>query len=599
MPDVIQYPARLQHMTDEPSYGLLIRTAARNGAIRPYSVFRRYGVHGGIGPTGVSLEDVAFTCKADADQLRHATPTLDPSAAIVMGEIFDRNQFSALTKRWCPHCLAENAYHRVWWDLVPVTTCPFHGVDLVSTCECGTVLRTVMNFHDHCRKGHSLALVDAPSAPAESLAVDGYIVRRLLGAKDQGPPHLDATTLEDVIELADQLGRALLAPDMKLGSSRRDGQRRRVLAAGYAAIADLDGKLVDALDDLVARDHRVARKWGLEKTYGRFYMWLAAYRESAARNAILDTISRHAAGRTFLKGGQVMGRDVHGEESMTIVQAAAACGLTFERFRRLAVALELVPKTWGQGTPFRLDRSVVEGLAERLRGHKDLGTVARELGMADPPTARLAREGHLETIVTGGFNQRDLNKWILHRDSALNLLKKLAVLVPRQREQGDHLEGLPMAARIGRTNVSYLLTLIFDGSLRIRGFDQNAIGLNRYLVSKSDVQVTLRRQRVPGLTMTEAIERIGIPSDTVFSFANGGLLKTKMYGRVRAVAEEEVERFIREYATIPQLAELTGLRWGQVKDRLAESGVPPAAKRPKFKQFLFERDRALEVLQGH
>jgi hypothetical protein len=34
-----------------------------------------------------------------------------------------------------------------------------------------------------------------------------------------------------------------------------------------------------------------------------------------------------------------------------------------------------------------------------------------------------------------------------------------------------------------------------------------------------------------------------------------------------------------------------------VKDRLAEAGVPPAAARPEFKQFLFERERALAALQ--
>ena len=227
--------------------------------------------------------------------------------------------------RWCPNCLAEHSYHRVWWDLVPITTCPFHGVDLVSRCACDMPLRTEMNFHDYCRKGHALSEVPTTPAPESCLVVDRYVVNRLLGAKEQGPSHLDATALEDVIDLADHLGRELMAPDLKLGNSRRDSRRRHLLAAGFSAISDLDGKFVEALDELASREHAAKKRWGLEKTYGKFYLWLATHHESAARSAILDAMSRHAASRTALRSGMLMGRDVQNDASLTIVQAAQAC----------------------------------------------------------------------------------------------------------------------------------------------------------------------------------------------------------------------------------------------------------------------------------
>jgi len=190
-----------------------------------------------------------------------------------------------------------------------------------------------------------------------------------------------------------------------------------------------------------------------------------------------------------------------------------------------------------------------------------------------------------------------MNKWIFHRDGATNLLKKLDAYVPQVLDAGNHLVPLALCARICRTNANHILTLIFDGNLQIRGFDSGAVGIHRYLVSKAEARLAVRRDRVPGLTFNEAIERIGIPSDCVFSFANGGLLKTVFYGRIRAVAEEEVERFIREYITVPQLSEITGLRWKDVKRTLGDAGVAPVAKRPEFKQILYERGRALEVLR--
>jgi hypothetical protein len=291
-----------------------------------------------------------------------------------------------------------------------------------------------------------------------------------------------------------------------------------------------------------------------------------------------------------------MGRDVHSEGTMTLVQAAQACGLTFERFRRLAVALEMVPKDWGQGTPLRLERANIAVLAERLQGNKDLTTIARELGMADPATARLARDGRIDYIVAGGFNQRDLNKWILHRDAATGLLRQLDAHIPLELDQGSHLAGLPQAAQLAHSSASKLVELVLAGSLRIRGIDDTATGLWRYLISKSDTQITLRRERAPGLSLEEAMERIGLTSSSVHSFVKGGLIASKFYGRVRTVTEAEVERFKREYATVPQVSEISGLRWGEVKKLLTEAGVAPVAERPKFDQILYDREPALRVL---
>lgn len=126
--------------------------------------------------------------------------------------------------------------------------------------------------------------------------------------------------------------------------------------------------------------------------------------------------------------------------------------------------------------------------------------------------------------------------------------------------------------------------------------DPGATGLLQYLLSKSEVQITLRRERAPGLTLNEAIERIGLRGGVVTSWLRGGLIAHKKVGRITTISEEEVERFMSDYATVPALSQLTGMRWKDIKKKLTLAGVSPVADRPEFIQILYERERSLRVL---
>lgn len=595
MLEAVPYPARVQHMADEPSYGLLVRTAAHNGVIRPAKTFRTFSPSG-TGPATVSVEAVAAACKADLVSLKWATPILSRSKAIVMDEVFDRKHFSAETKRWCPECLRQHAYHRVWWDLVPVTTCPFHGVDLMTRCGCQIPLITVVNFIDHCRKGHSLANLEAPKANEDSLAVDRYIIQRLFGAKQQGHPHLDDSTLEDVIQLATKIGRAVLAPAHSLHKSQKDEIRRHFLAYGFAALTDLNGKLADTLNLLCSKEGSPIRKWGLERTYGRFYSDLMQSNDSPLRTAIHDIFTRHVGStKVILKGGSISDRYGKSEETVLISEAAKMCGLSTDRFRRLAVEFDVVPDEWGRGTPLRIERHKAEDLAVRLKGHKTLTEISRELGLSKKAAGGIVRSGLIEIIMTGASGQEGFNHWVIHRDGAVNLLARLDALVPSELEAGDHLASLPLAAKFCST-VLETVNDVLEGRLKIRGMDMAAIGLCRYLLSRSEVRISAQRERAPGFTVNQTADEIGLGKNAVISFANGHLLKTTRYGAIRTVSQDEIERFKCEYATVPQLAQLLDLREGMVKSVLTQAGVKPVAEPPKFAQILYERPKAMEAL---
>ncbi len=596
--DLPVFPARLAHYPDEPSYSLLLRTAEFNGAVRPYTVFRHYGAQGGIGPTSIDLDEVARTCKADPAALRFASADLNPDTATVLGETFDRRQYSALSRRWCPQCLAEAPHHRVWWDIVPITTCPLHGVDLVDRCECDVPLRTMVNFVGYCRHGHDLAEVPTTPAPADSLAVDGYIVRRLLRINQPAIPYFDATPLEDVIEQCERTGRQDIDPDSRLNTSRQVGDRRKFLARGFEILADLDGAFSVFLDDLSQQDHAVKRKWGLEKLYGRYYMSLVQAKDTALRTAMLDAIARNAAHKTILKGGKVLGRDVHNEDTITLGDAAKMCGLTFERFRRLAVTLGLVPKDWGQGTPYRIDRGRIEDLAARLEGNKDLHTISAELATTDGAVARMADAGLLEFIVHGGGNKKGLNKWIFHRDAAKTLLERLDALVPAELDSGEHLAHIALAGQSCYSSLAIVVPLILDGKLAIRGLNSDATGLLRFLVDKGECQREVRRLRAPGLTLQETADRYGVSAQVMASWVNAGALPTKKVGRVRTIQEEDLAAFQGRYATGAELARAAGMniRGTFLTGRLKKAGIQPVYDRPQVEQALFDRKTTMDMV---
>src|SRR5690606_12293388 len=115
------------------------------------------------------------------------------------------------------------------------------------------------------------------------------------------------------------------------------------------------------------------------------------------RTAVLDIVTRHVGStKTILKSGGVLDRYRNGDETVPISEAAKRCGLTTQRFRRLAVELEVIPKEWGRGTPLRIERQKAEKLADRLHGNKTLKEIASELGLANLPATAIVHSGLVE-----------------------------------------------------------------------------------------------------------------------------------------------------------------------------------------------------------
>jgi excisionase family DNA binding protein len=88
--------------------------------------------------------------------------------------------------QYCPLCLKESGYHRIFWDLLPVTVCLKHEVILQSVCP--TCKRTVtVNWvlRNKCECGEDLLLVDPVSITPYTEAVRyQFFIQSLLGINE-------------------------------------------------------------------------------------------------------------------------------------------------------------------------------------------------------------------------------------------------------------------------------------------------------------------------------------------------------------------------------------------------------------------------------
>jgi hypothetical protein len=89
--------------------------------------------------------------------------------------------------RFCPICLRDGLYHRVHWDLLPVTMCLVHSVILRDRCSaCGRKIshQQVVTGRDLC--GHDLRNTKTVPAPGGSAAVAAQAhIASLLGMDAQ------------------------------------------------------------------------------------------------------------------------------------------------------------------------------------------------------------------------------------------------------------------------------------------------------------------------------------------------------------------------------------------------------------------------------
>jgi len=172
------------------------------------------------------------------ERLVWASATKRGMSIHLAGQRFANGHLSYSSRRWCPGCLGEKAYHRCWWDIVAIRTCPFHGCDLVDRDMEDAKVSWKWPDFEESRAGVPLGR-SMERTSEETFA--GYALGRMGFASAKSAPVLDAVTLGDAITICEIVGKLVSNPPMETVPDVRIGDidiGYRLLARGWAEVAE-------------------------------------------------------------------------------------------------------------------------------------------------------------------------------------------------------------------------------------------------------------------------------------------------------------------------------------------------------------------------
>lgn len=548
----------------EPDYGYFVRLVGEeyHKSARVYLA----AVWDGGGSTFVSrASKVVHAIPLRREQralLDRWSPDLDLKEVVVADQLLHSFQFNIGCRRFCAGCIAESAYHRVWWDLSSFQRCPFHRTTLVSRTASGRPYKWKWPYFETGPDGCPCGTETPRETNRDSF--EYYLLSRLGAVPRLVPaPLLDDIPLHEVIEQCGYVGRLLgnrydrKTPDI----GQQDWQ------LGYSAMTGDRADLARHLEGwLLANTTQRIRNGGLERAFGWARLgtrskWVRtiesidwAMKSSLARNG--------RCGRNGLEG---LDGIVHRE--MNLNDLVERYSMTHKNLKKI-LAVFGAKAGWPPQTPLEnrslFDADLVAKVDAYLREFVTTNEANDMLG-GTSVARMLIRLGHLT-----GF--RGDGTWMVHGGEVRQLVK----LVDSLPVTGETKWVVTMRMYCNRTGLSYseVVRRVLEGeiSIAVRDPRQNAIMAWRF--ADPSRAAPLFERRSPGfVSRTEAEVITSLKSTTIKALIDGGILKGER-GSTKIDAASLAEfhaKFVK--ATIFH-AEL-GEEFAQgVSRRLRRSGVP-------------------------
>lgn len=197
-------PARLlrtpEPFEDESLMGYVLRLTAENGYDSTSWIFDLAGLKVAVNSWSVlyhpafdsaALQRVLGLTRTEYDALRYgngATRRSVPFSDQSPPAEFIR--FSA--PRVCPACLQEANYYRRYWDLLPITSCPAHGLVLIDSCPgCGRRISWARKKVSVCRCRYDWRTSRPVAADVDGLEVSRHALRLYLQSGENPRTEID------------------------------------------------------------------------------------------------------------------------------------------------------------------------------------------------------------------------------------------------------------------------------------------------------------------------------------------------------------------------------------------------------------------------
>ena len=366
----------------EPAHGFFLRVTSRNHLESAAAFARQLGLNDSDDVEGclVALSGYRKLPKGHIESLRHWTPCFEGSTGVLAGETIRRDDWSSRYRKHCRACLAEDAFHRTWWDLTFVRVCPFHGLPVSDGLPDGTRAYFHTAEMTYTPAGVQVAR-RAPRLERLPDTLEAYALGRLGLVPRREAPFLDGATLGQAVEACELVGR------LKETGWRSKAPRPLGLDSAATAVTKAAGFAVLSAGSAALRDLlRGVAAQAPPATFGAKTLFGWALPNLLQRGGLCRDVA-DAMGEVAVELGLHARREATRDATaasaaMTMAEVATEVGQTVDVVTALAGELGLLlPHRGGTGTPFLMPRARVPDVAAALDRSVSRAEAAEILGV--------------------------------------------------------------------------------------------------------------------------------------------------------------------------------------------------------------------------
>jgi len=347
--------------------------------------------------------------------------------------------------------------------------------------------------------------------------------------------------------------------------------------------------------------------WGPRDTYGYAYGLLQRTPDDPSYDRFRDAVRQFAIETMPIPAGtDVLGQVLEKQVVHTVRTAAKASGAHDRTIRRIFERNGLGMDT--DGSDLRNHRVTVpageiERMVKQLKTALSTPAVIKATGIPRIHLNAIMAAGYLPTV-TGSENHANA-KHRFARSQVNAMMARLFdsavdVTTPTPRQMP-----IMEARQAAVTSLEALLGMIWDGKLSWKGRLAGRTDYGALLVDADEIKALVRHEpSMTHLTRTEAMEFIpGFNRWALDGFIDEGLLHTTMEfspearREVEVIPRESAELVRRDFVTLGELRQISGLHLKQVKVLLRLAGIETAYDPEEFKAWIYDRNDVKQAVQ--
>ncbi|GKQ53555.1 TniQ family protein [Bradyrhizobium sp. Ce-3] len=569
-----------QVRSEESALGFLLRLAEENGHPSTDSTVVDVGVRRAGVARGVHehIQRLASEARTTTATLLANSPVLrEDNKLVLRGHVVNKYLHFGV-RRLCPACIVESDHHRFWWDLVPVSACPRHRLELVSACPCGAELSwrdAGVSICTHCG-AQDRHRFDRRQADAKVLRSDAYILSRFGIGSSERVAVLDALEVADVFKTLERIGSACEGYSLAWRSAKSLGiPLGQVQARGFEALADgkLDEVLTRIYDGYIAQGGDQDRGFG--HCYGWLYHWFNHKRGVKFSPLLAEAFLLHGAARFPVVPKARLGKLTdQARRKLSLKAAAAKAGTSVFAMKNIGLALGLIRTEKRSGSQLSFPIEEVERIARDLKGALSQEETQKRLGIGLRPMREIMGNGSLVPAVNGG-GQRHV--FVFRPADVDALLDGLAGGAPVVVKASTSL--LPISS-LGRGRVATIggcVRLILDGKLQVRERLKGGNGLRGLLIDESELEVAVKPSTNEMIPFAAAARLMRLNSRGLSRAITIGMFAGLEKG-AKALPAKQVEAFARKFIMMGEIRERVGGFFPTLKDQIERAGFKPDKK---------------------